>query len=225
MAGRQSENARGNRIVGLWDVVVENRACDGTLIGTFLGMHKFELGGTAQTVPSTNPMKAKLPSQRDHFTTQRILLAAALFFLPLIGHGADGGAWVRKADMPTARMGLSVCTVNGIIYAIGGASSTGQRVEAVLSLVDEYTPPVTTPVLKLNRHGRYKLRETLGEGGCGVVYVAEQEEPVRRLVALEVIKLGMDTKAVVARFGAERQALAMMDHPNIAKVFDSTRKG
>jgi hypothetical protein len=52
----QSENARGNRIVGLWDVVVENRACDGTLIGTFLGMHKFELGGTAQTVPSTNPM-------------------------------------------------------------------------------------------------------------------------------------------------------------------------
>jgi hypothetical protein len=52
----QSENARGNRIVGLWDVVVENRACDGTLIGTFLGMHKFELDGTAQTVPSTNPM-------------------------------------------------------------------------------------------------------------------------------------------------------------------------
>jgi eukaryotic-like serine/threonine-protein kinase len=69
--------------------------------------------------------------------------------------------------------------------------------------------------------GRYKLRETLGEGGCGVVYVAEQEEPVRRLVALKVIKLGMDTRAVVARFGAERQALAMMDHPNIAKVFDA----
>jgi eukaryotic-like serine/threonine-protein kinase len=69
--------------------------------------------------------------------------------------------------------------------------------------------------------GRYKLRETLGEGGCGVVYVAEQEKPVRRLVALKVIKLGMDTKAVVARFGAERQALAMMDHPNIAKVFDA----
>jgi hypothetical protein len=52
----QSEKARGNRIVGLWDVVVENRLCDGTLIGTFLGLHKFELGGTAQTVPSTNPL-------------------------------------------------------------------------------------------------------------------------------------------------------------------------
>jgi len=69
--------------------------------------------------------------------------------------------------------------------------------------------------------GRYKLLEKVGEGGCGVVYVAEQMEPVRRRVALKVIKLGMDTKAVVARFEAERQALAMMDHPNIAKVFDA----
>jgi WD40 repeat protein/serine/threonine protein kinase len=69
--------------------------------------------------------------------------------------------------------------------------------------------------------GRYKLRERIGEGGCGVVYVAEQEEPVRRRVALKVIKLGMDTKNVVARFEAERQALAMMDHPNIAKVLDA----
>jgi WD40 repeat protein/serine/threonine protein kinase len=75
--------------------------------------------------------------------------------------------------------------------------------------------------------GRYKLMEEIGEGGCGVVYVAEQTEPVRRRVALKVIKLGMDTKAVVARFEAERQALAMMDHPNIAKVLDAgtTEKG
>ena len=69
--------------------------------------------------------------------------------------------------------------------------------------------------------GRYKIRENLGEGGCGVVYVAEQSEPVRRRVALKVIKLGMDTKNVMARFEAERQALAMMDHPNIAKVLDA----
>jgi WD40 repeat protein/tRNA A-37 threonylcarbamoyl transferase component Bud32 len=69
--------------------------------------------------------------------------------------------------------------------------------------------------------GRYKILEKVGEGGCGVVYVAEQTEPVRRRVALKVIKLGMDTKAVVARFEAERQALAMMDHPNIAKVLDA----
>jgi serine/threonine protein kinase len=69
--------------------------------------------------------------------------------------------------------------------------------------------------------GRYKLLERVGEGGCGVVYVAEQTQPVRRRVALKVIKLGMDTKQVVARFEAERQALAMMDHPNIAKVLDA----
>ncbi len=69
--------------------------------------------------------------------------------------------------------------------------------------------------------GRYKLLERVGEGGCGAVYVAEQTEPVRRRVALKVIKLGMDTKQVVARLEAERQALAMMDHPNIAKVLDA----
>src|SRR5438034_3590143 len=60
-----------------------------------------------------------------------------------------------------------------------------------------------------------------GEGGCGVVYMAEQEEPVRRRVALKVIKLGMDTRQVIGRFEAERQALALMDHPNIAKVLDA----
>ena len=69
--------------------------------------------------------------------------------------------------------------------------------------------------------GRYKLLEKIGEGGCGVVYVAEQQEPVRRRVALKIIKLGMDTRAVVARFEAERQALALMDHPNIARVLDA----
>src|SRR5499427_8941874 len=68
---------------------------------------------------------------------------------------------------------------------------------------------------------RYKLLEQIGEGGCGIVFVAEQELPVRRRVALKVIKLGMDTRQVIARFDAERQALAIMDHPNIAKVLDA----
>jgi serine/threonine protein kinase/tetratricopeptide (TPR) repeat protein len=72
-----------------------------------------------------------------------------------------------------------------------------------------------------DRIGHYKLLQQIGEGGCGVVYMAEQEEPVRRRVALKVIKLGMDTKSVIARFEAERQALAMMDHPNIARVFEA----
>jgi serine/threonine protein kinase len=113
-----------------------------------------------------------------------------------------------------------------------------QRVEALLRaheapsgfLPDQSTSAGTTVNLDLagvpgeaegQNIGRYKLLERVGEGGCGVVYVAEQTQPVRRRVALKVIKLGMDTKQVVARFEAERQALAMMDHPNIAKVFDA----
>ncbi|HYG21621.1 MAG TPA: protein kinase [Verrucomicrobiae bacterium] len=72
-----------------------------------------------------------------------------------------------------------------------------------------------------SRIGRYKLLQRIGEGGCGVVYMAEQEVPVRRRVALKIIKLGMDTKSVIARFEAERQALALMDHPNIARVLDA----
>ena len=72
-----------------------------------------------------------------------------------------------------------------------------------------------------DRIGPYRLMEQIGEGGFGLVFVAEQSEPVRRKVALKVLKPGMDTRDVVARFEAERQALALMDHPNIAKVLDA----
>ncbi len=72
-----------------------------------------------------------------------------------------------------------------------------------------------------DRIGHYKLLQQIGEGGCGVVFMAEQQEPVRRRVALKVVKPGMDTKSVIARFEAERQALALMDHPNIAHVFEA----
>jgi len=75
--------------------------------------------------------------------------------------------------------------------------------------------------------GPYKLIEQIGEGGMGLVYMAEQQRPVRRLVALKIIKPGMDTRQVIARFEAERHALALMDHPNIARVLDAgtTDKG
>jgi len=87
------------------------------------------------------------------------------------------------------------------------------------------TPTITVGSSRLSEGpgtviGPYKLMEQIGEGGMGVVYVAEQHQPVRRKVALKIIKPGMDTKQVIARFEAERQALAMMDHPNIAKVHD-----
>jgi len=91
--------------------------------------------------------------------------------------------------------------------------------------------PAAGPTMNLPPHqvmegpgtviGPYKLLEQIGEGGMGIVYMAEQTRPVRRKVALKIIKPGMDTKQVIARFEAERQALAMMDHPNIAKVLDA----
>jgi WD40 repeat protein/serine/threonine protein kinase len=99
-----------------------------------------------------------------------------------------------------------------------GNSPLGEgATEATPTLVDQ-TPMTEGPGTVI---GRYKLLEQIGEGGFAVVYVAEQQEPVRRQVALKVIKLGMDTRQVVARFEAERQALALMDHPDIAKVFDA----
>ena len=98
------------------------------------------------------------------------------------------------------------------------------------ALNDAASPPKAAPTMLVSaapseqqgdRIGRYKLLQLIGEGGCGAVYMADQQEPVRRRVALKVIKLGMDTKQVIARFEAERQALALMDHPNIAKVLDA----
>jgi tetratricopeptide (TPR) repeat protein len=85
----------------------------------------------------------------------------------------------------------------------------------LVATVDEPVPERPGTVI-----GPYKLMEQIGEGGMGLVFVAEQQQPVRRKVALKVIKPGMDTRAVIARFEAERQALALMDHPNIAKVLD-----
>jgi serine/threonine protein kinase len=87
-----------------------------------------------------------------------------------------------------------------------------------LSVPTSIAPPSEQPG---QRVGHYKLLQQIGEGGFGVVWMAEQEQPVRRRVALKIIKLGMDTKEVIARFEQERQALAMMEHPNISKVFDA----
>jgi WD40 repeat protein/serine/threonine protein kinase len=113
--------------------------------------------------------------------------------------------------------------------ACGGDTSLRAEVEALLAAhgrlgempaeseatVDESTQEGPGTVI-----GLYKLMEQIGEGGMGLVYVAEQQQPIRRKVAIKVIKPGMDTRAVIGRFEAERQALALMDHPNIAKVLD-----
>jgi len=108
--------------------------------------------------------------------------------------------------------------IEGLLKAYQDAGGFMEEPAARKTIVLSLSPSDEKPGDKI---GRYKLLQQIGEGGCGVVYMAEQEEPVRRRVALKVIKLGMDTKSVIARFEAERQALAMMDHPNIAKVLDA----
>jgi serine/threonine protein kinase len=108
-----------------------------------------------------------------------------------------------------------ICLINGALESYSG--------------VDESRPqtPGSTAVARDDDFGRYQIIRPLGEGGMGTVYLAEQREPIRRRVALKVVKFGMDTSQVLARFNNERQALAMMDHPNIAQIFDAaaTTKG
>src|SRR5215475_9195525 len=121
-----------------------------------------------------------------------------------------------------------------LVRECGDDQTLKARVEALLRADSEAgnfleQPPPDAGLLGANtigekpgdHIGRYTLLQQIGEGGCGVVFMAEQQEPVRRRVALKIIKPGMDTKSVIARFEVERQALALMDHPNIAKVFDA----
>jgi len=126
-------------------------------------------------------------------------------------------------DLPTQDRPAAIaaaCGGDAVLEARVGALHAGARAaEGFLSEPTMDAAPVTEKPGTMI--GRYKLLEKIGEGGFGTVFTAEQQEPVRRLVALKVIKLGMDTREVVARFEAERQALAMMDHPNIAKVLDA----
>jgi serine/threonine protein kinase len=134
------------------------------------------------------------------------------------------GALALQCDAPGTASACQVC---------GVTTSAGQFVNGLCpECRDAAMPPVdrdpasaarSTCIHEVagNRIGPYKLLQQIGEGGFGVVFMAEQSEPIRRKVALKIIKLGMDTRSVVARFEAERQALALMDHPNIAKVLDA----
>ena len=135
----------------------------------------------------------------------------------------------RKIDSPQPRQAYleQICA---------GDVSLQNRVEQLLDAHEKHAtflespPPGVGPLPTLDEPlvekpgstiGRYKLLQRIGDGGFGVVYMAEQTEPVRRKVALKIIKPGMDSQEVIARFEAERQALALMDHPNIAKIFDA----
>jgi serine/threonine protein kinase len=122
----------------------------------------------------------------------------------MLGSQSDVERFFRDS-LPALKPSAEVCR------SLAGAKDFGKQGGGEFSADEELG----------KRIGPYKLLQQIGEGGCGVVYMAEQEVPVRRRVALKVIKLGMDTKSVIARFEAERQALAMMDHPSIARVLDA----
>src|SRR6478609_2458297 len=131
-----------------------------------------------------------------------------------------GGDSAKRVDVPAEANGSAERTIGmeaGEVVSESSYGGSNPIVDAALERV--LTGP--RPDRPGERIGDYKLLEQIGEGGFGQVWVADQEAPVRRRVALKIVKLGMDTKEVIARFGQERQALAMMDHPNIAKVFDA----
>src|SRR5262249_49486336 len=121
--------------------------------------------------------------------------------------------WPHFLDRECAGAPDLRCRVEALLAAHREASPATSRVGGVaMTTVDAQIPGTVI--------GPYKLLEVIGPGGMGTVYLAEQSQPVKREVALKIIKPGMDSDRVVARFEAERQALAIMDHPNIAKVFD-----
>jgi hypothetical protein len=151
-------------------------------------------------------LEIKLPDQREAFLNCACQGDAAL------------RSTVEKllAAQPEAEKsfqegGVARLPMGELAQFLADTSSLTENIDA-LAKEDEFIGKGTGP---------YKLLQRIGEGGCGVVYMAEQEKPVRRRVAFKIIKLGMDTKSVVARFEAERQALALMDHPNIARVLDA----
>jgi serine/threonine protein kinase len=146
--------------------------------------------------------------------TDESVFAAAL----AIPNPTDRAAYLDRAcaDKPTLRTEVEA------LLAAHAADNPLDRPPADLGRTGAYHPADTVAAAKPgDRVGAYKLLERIGEGGMGEVWVADQHEPLKRRVALKLIKPGMDTKAVLARFEAERQALAVMDHPNIAKVLDA----
>src|SRR5262245_15506118 len=144
--------------------------------------------------------------------------AKAIFLAALECEGAD--ALSRFLDQACGADAALRQRVEELLQANREAGDFLGGVEKPEATLDE--PPAASPGTVI---GPYKLIEPLGEGGMGTVWMAQQSEPVRRVVALKLIKTGMDSKQIIARFEAERQALALMDHPNIARVLDAGTTG
>lgn len=153
------------------------------------------------------------PAKRARLEKLLISEAEASEFMRLSANAPD-----KPAEGPSVISGLDV--TGDPATSQGPTRLSGGEAPVLLESVD-MTHFTAAPTAAGKSIGPYKLLQVIGEGGFGTVYLAAQERPVRRRVALKIIKLGMDTKQVIARFEQERQALAMMDHPNIAKVLDA----
>jgi serine/threonine protein kinase/Tfp pilus assembly protein PilF len=171
---------------------------------------------------------AQLPRYAQHAETSFDRVMAEQPICPSCGAELASDALVGLCAPCTLRIALDSTLESGV----GAQKSTVESInktepevsdESEARSRDGKTIVLSFPAAKEigAKIGPYKLLEQLGEGGCGIVYLAEQEKPVRRRVALKVIKPGMDTRQVLARFEAERQALALMDSANIAKVLDA----
>ena len=157
--------------------------------------------------------------------TEQSLPEESIFLQALeIASVADRAAYLARACGENAQLRAAV---EGLLRA---HQNTGDFLElpdapVLAKMIDRASPDLPAGEGPGSRIGPYRLLEQIGEGGFGVVFLAEQTHPVKRQVALKILKPGMDTRQVVARFEAERQALALMDHPNIARVFDGGMTG
>jgi serine/threonine protein kinase/tetratricopeptide (TPR) repeat protein len=151
-----------------------------------------------------------LPSRNDRDSREEAIFAGALQ-LPVS----------KQRDYVLAACGDDATMVDQILALLQAHKDGGPLGESAAVASTQLLPPPPAGERKGDKIGRYQILQLLGQGGYGSVYMAEQEEPVRRRVALKLIKLGMDTEQVIARFEAERQALSMMEHPNIARVLDA----
>ena len=156
-------------------------------------------------MPVAGPGRMSAPADQTN------AIAIAALDLPV----AERAAFLDQAcgdDAPLRQLVEALIRAHQFAPTLGRLGSPGRKPTGALSM-----PVSEKPGDKI---GPFKLLPQIGVGAFGVVYMAEQEQPVRRRVALKVIKLGMDTKQVIARFEAERQALAMMEHPHIASVYE-----
>ena len=166
--------------------------------------------------PFTSPVRPP-PPRVPGLSAERAARAEETFNSALERPAAERAAFVAEA-----------CAEDADLQArVGKLLAAHEQADGFLEADAPLSPEVEEQMARLKPEeggetiGPYKLREQIGEGGFGTVWMADQEEPVQRRVALKIIKVGMDTREVIARFEQERQALAMMDHPNIARVLDA----